>query len=104
MQVPLWFHDLVTDWLHPGDSQHLVARMAKNLPTEQDTRVQSLVREDPLEKEMATYSSILARRILWTEEPGRLQSMDLQRFGYDQVTNTDTHTHIHIQRHTHTAY
>ena len=60
MQVPLWFHDLVTDWLHPGDSQHLVARMAKNLPTMQDTRVQSLVREDPLEKEMVTHSSTLA--------------------------------------------
>ena len=46
-------------------------------------RVQSLGQEDPLEKEMATNSSILARRIPWTEEPGGLQSMELQRVGYD---------------------
>ena len=44
----------------------------------QETRVQSLGQEDPLEKEMATHSSILAWRILWTEEPGGLQSMELQ--------------------------
>ena len=46
-------------------------------------RVQSLGQEDPLEKEMATNSSILARRIPWTEEPGGLQSMELQRVGHD---------------------
>ena len=45
----------------------------------QEPRVQSLGQEDPLEKEMATHSSILAWRIPWTEEPGRLQSMGLQR-------------------------
>ena len=45
--------------------------------------VQSLGREDPLEKEMATHSSSLARKIPWTEEPGRLQSMGLQRVGHD---------------------
>ena len=45
--------------------------------------VQSLGQEDPLEKEMATHSNILAWRILWTEEPGRLQSMGLQRVRYD---------------------
>ena len=56
--------------------------MVKNLPTMQDTWVRSLGREDPLEKEMATHSSILARRIPWTEEPGGLQSMGLQRVGY----------------------
>ena len=50
--------------------------------------VQSLVWEDPLEKGMATHSSILVRRIPWTEEPGRLQSMGLQRVGHDWVTNT----------------
>ena len=44
--------------------------------------------EDPLEKEMATYSSILAWKIPWTEEPGGLQSMGLQRIGYDSATNT----------------
>ena len=50
----------------------------KNLPAMQETWVQSLGQEDPLEKEIATHSSILAWRILWTEEPSRLQSMGLQ--------------------------
>jgi len=50
----------------------LVAQMVKNLPAMQETRVQSLGGEDPLEKGMATHSSILAWRIPWTEEPGRL--------------------------------
>ena len=50
----------------------LMALMVKNLPAMQETWVQSLGREDPLEKRMATHSSILAWRILWTEEPGRL--------------------------------
>ena len=54
----------------------LVAQMVKRLPTMWDTRVQSLGREDPLEKEMATHSSTLVWKIPWTEEPGRLQSMD----------------------------
>ena len=49
--------------------------MVKNLPAMQTTWVQSLGQEDPLEKRMATHSSILARRISWTEEPGGLQSM-----------------------------
>ena len=49
--------------------------MVKRLPTVQETRVQSLGREDPLEKEMATHPSILARKIPWMEEPGRLQSV-----------------------------
>ena len=53
----------------------LVAQMVKNLPSMQDTWVQSLDQEDSLEKGMATYSSILVWRIPWTEEPGRLQSM-----------------------------
>ena len=53
-----------------------------------ETCVQSLGQEDPLEKEMATYFSILAWRILWTEEPGRLQSMGSQRVGHDLATNT----------------
>ena len=54
-------------------------KMVKNLPTMQETRVQSLGQEDLLEKEMATHSSILAWKIPWTEEPGRLQSMVSQR-------------------------
>ena len=53
-----------------------MAQKVKNLPAMQETRVRSLGREDPLEKEMATHSSTLAWRISWTEEPGRLQSMD----------------------------
>ena len=56
----------------------LVAKLVRNLPAMQETQVRSLGREDPLEKEMATHSSILAWRIPWTEEPGRLQSMGLQ--------------------------
>ena len=55
-----------------------VAQLVKNLPATQETRVRSLGQEDPLEKEMATHSSILAQRIPWTEEPGRLQSMGSQ--------------------------
>ena len=57
----------------------MVAQMVKNLPAMQETQVQSLGWEDPLEKEMATHSSILAWRIPWTEKPGGLQSMELQR-------------------------
>ena len=57
--------------------------MAKNLPAVEETWVQSLDQEDPLEKGMATHSSILAWRIPWTEEPGGLQSMGLQRVRHD---------------------
>ena len=53
--------------------------MVKNLPVMQASQVQTLGQEDPLEKKMATHSSILAWRIPWAEEPGRLQSMGLQR-------------------------
>ena len=70
----------------------LVAQMVKNLPAMQETWVRSLGREDPLEKEMATHSSILAWRIPWTEEPGGLQSMGSQRVGHNWVTNTFTNT------------
>ena len=61
----------------------LVSQMVKHLPAVEETWVQSLGQEDPLEKEMATHSNILAWRISWTEEPGRLQSMGLQRVRYD---------------------
>ena len=61
----------------------LVAQLVKNLPAMQETWVQSLGWEDPLDKEMATHSSILAWKISWTEEPGGLQSKGLQRVGYD---------------------
>ena len=61
----------------------LVAQRLKRLPAMQETWVQFLGQEDPLEKEMATHSSILAWRIPWTEEPGGLQSMGSQRVGHD---------------------
>ena len=61
----------------------LVAQMVKHLPTMRETRVQSLGQEDPLEKEMAAHSNILAWKIPWTEEPGRLQSMGSQRVGHN---------------------
>ena len=57
--------------------------MVKNLPSLQDTHVQSLSQEDPLEKERATHSSIFAWRIPWTEEPNGLQSTGSQRVGQD---------------------
>jgi len=60
-----------------------VAQTIKRLPAMWETWVQSLGQEDPLEKEMATHSSILAWKIPWTEEPGRLQSMELQRIRHD---------------------
>ena len=55
------------------------------------------VREDPLEKEMATHSSIFAWKIPWTEEPGGLQSLGSQRVGHDWATNTHTHTHTDMK-------
>ena len=61
----------------------LVAQMVKHLPTMQETQVRSLGWEDPLEKEMATHSSTLAWKILWMEEPGKLQSMGSKRVGHD---------------------
>ena len=61
----------------------LVAQRLKPLPPMWETRVRSLSREDPLEKEMVTHSSILAWRIPWTEKPGRLQSMGSQRVRHD---------------------
>jgi len=61
----------------------------------QEMWVRSLGREDSLEKEMATYSSIFAWKISWTEKPGGLNSMVLQRVGHDQVTE---HIHIDIER------
>ena len=65
----------------------LVAQTVKHLPTMWETQVRSLGQEDPLEKEMATYSSILAWRIQWTEESGRLQSTGSQRVRHDWETS-----------------
>ena len=81
-------------WLQSGKLKgpsfwaSLVAQMVKNLPVVWETQVQSLGREDPLEKGMAIHSSILDWRIPWTEESGGLQSMGLQRVGHDWVPNT----------------
>ena len=71
----------------------LVAQLVKNLSAIQETWVQFLGWEDPLEKKMATHSSILDWRISWTKEPGRLQSMWLQRVGHDSGTKPPT---IHV--------
>ena len=60
-----------------------MAQTVKNLPAMWETQVQSLGREDTLEKEMAIHSSTIAWKIPWTEEPGRLQSMGSQRVGHD---------------------
>ena len=61
----------------------MVAQIVKNLPAAQEIWVQSLGQEDPLEKVMATHFSILAWRIPWTEEPGGLQTMGMQRVRHD---------------------
>ena len=60
-----------------------MAQTVRSLPVVQETRVRSLGRDDPLEKEMATHSHILAWKIPWVEEFGRLQSMGSQRVGHD---------------------
>ena len=65
------------------DIASLVAQMVEHLPVMQETQVQSLGREDPPEKGMATHFSFLAWRIPWTEEPGWLQSIELQRVRHD---------------------
>ena len=89
---------LLCIWGLPGGSD-----MVKNLSAMWETWVQSLVLEDPLERGMATHSSILTWRIPWTEESGELQFMGLQSVGHDRVTNThhtlytQTHTHTHTQ-------
>ena len=77
--------------------------MVKNLPAMPETWVQSLGWEDPLEKGMTTHSSILARIIPLTEEPGGLQSMGSQRVEHNRATNTHTHTHTQILRTSHKA-
>ena len=71
-----------------GKRTSVVAQIVKNLPAIQETQVQSLSLEDPLEKGVATHSSILAWMIPWTEEPGGLQSLGSQRVGHNRATNT----------------
>ena len=69
--------------MNVSDGASLVAHTVKSLPAMQETRVQSLGREDPVKKEMAIHSSTLAQKIPWVEEPGRLPSMGSQRVGHD---------------------
>ena len=66
-----------------------MVQIVKNLPAVQESQVQSLGWEDPLQEGMATHSSILTWRIPWTEEPGELPSMGLQRVGQDLAPNND---------------
>ena len=66
-----------------GGEASLVAQTVKSLPAVWETQVRSLGQKDPLEKAMATYSSILAWKIPWTEEPGKLQSMGSQRIRHN---------------------
>ena len=70
----------------------------KNLPVMWETWVQSLGQEDSLEKGMATHTSILAWRIPWTEEPGGLQFIRLQRVGHNGMTNSFSFTWMHVFR------
>ena len=83
IRIWVWF------WVQSNQAS-LVAQMIKNTPAMQETQVPSLHHEDPLEKGMATHSSILAQRIPWTEEPGGLQSLGLQRARHNRGTNTFT--------------
>ena len=75
----------------------LGAQTIKHLPTMQETQVRSLGQEDPLEKEMATHSSILVCRIASTEEPGGLQSMRPPRVGHDWVTSLSLFSFPHLR-------
>jgi len=87
LDSPLSSPSTLTTWRSLSEiilgSQSLVAQMVKSLPAVWETWVRSLGREDPLEKEMATHCSILAWKIQWMEEPGRLQSVALKRVGND---------------------
>ena len=83
-----WQHIIAICGLNDNESKEyleapLVVQRLKRLPGMWESRVPSLGREDPLEKEMETHFSILAWKIPWTEEPGRLQSMGSQRVGHD---------------------
>ena len=79
----IWLSGKAVFLINALSGAFLVSRTVKNLPTMLETLVQSVGQEDPLQKGMATHSSILAWRIPWTEKPGRLQSIGLQRVGHD---------------------
>ena len=96
----LWLGEIPRGNLHPKGCRYspsllfgifhelMWASLVAHLPAMQETQIWPLGREDPLEKEMTTHSSILAWKILWTEEPGMLQFMGSQRVGHDWATNT----------------
>ena len=94
LNIPRWsidygyFHYFITFSYYLWAS--LITQSVKKFPIMQKTRLPSLDWEDPLEKGMATHSSIFAWRIPWAEEPGGLQSMGLQRVGLNWATNTHT--------------
>ena len=88
LDVIIWEGHLTEPSHFFGGRASLVAQTIKNPPAMWETWVQSLGWEDPLEKGMATHSSILAWRIPWTEGPGRLQSMGSQRVGHNWMTFT----------------
>ena len=73
--------------MYVSNNASLVAQMVKNLPAVQETWFDPWVGKIPLEKEMATHSSILAWKNPWMEEPGKLQSMGSQRVGHDWATS-----------------
>ena len=77
----------VSNYSSTNDIASLVAQMVKRLSAMQETLVQSLGWEDPLEKEMTAHSSTFAWKIPWKEEPGGLQSMESQRVGHDGATS-----------------
>ena len=83
MKIILTITNSIAVTLVPMQRASLVGQRLKLLPAMWETWVQSLGREDPLEKEMAIHSSAIAWKIPWTEEPDRLQSMESQRVGHD---------------------
>ena len=87
-------------WISSGTTARasLVAHMVKNPPATRETWVWSLGWEDPLEEGMAPHSSILARKIPWTEEPGGLQSMGSLRVGHNWATSLSLFTFMHWRR------
>ena len=94
--MPLSIHSFSIGYAYAYELQDFpIAQMVKNLPAMQ-IRVPSLGQEDPLEKEMAIHSNILAWKIPWTEESGRPQSMGSQRVGHNQLTNTHEHTYTSL--------
>ena len=91
MYVSMFVYIYVCNWGFPSDS--VVKESHLPMQEMQKTQVWSLGQEGPLEEEMATHSSILVGNLPWTEEPGRLQSVELQRVGYNWETE---HTRMSI--------